>query len=318
MRGAQDHARRVACLKGFLPARSTEAPTVTWVQAWKAECGNWCRKIVAARFGEFEKRRRHNSADRVTSRQRSVNRRSADPHLLGSSPGRPISSPRPAPRCVRAASGLALGSAARLPSRSARESQAAMQNASCWSRVAASRREAAAPKRRIDLGDGRAPGRNVPTVERPEMGTRSEPLADEAQPGNAGMGGFRHRSLHVEMKDRFRAAGALLGQAAASERCPCAPRRCRARRRGRNRRRCPRRSANGAGNRRGKRASRASGHAPRNSAAGTRSRGRCRPASGCPRRAARPAIRRCPCASSICGAMAAAELRPEAALPSAI
>jgi hypothetical protein len=20
----------------------------TWVQAWKAECGNWCRKIVAA------------------------------------------------------------------------------------------------------------------------------------------------------------------------------------------------------------------------------------------------------------------------------
>ena len=41
----------------------------------------------------------------------------------------------------------------------------------------------------------------------------AEPLADEAQPGNAGMGGFRHRSLHVEVKDRFRAAGALLGQA---------------------------------------------------------------------------------------------------------
>jgi type I restriction enzyme R subunit len=39
------------------------------------------------------------------------------------------------------------------------------------------------------------------------------PLADEAQPGNAGMGGFRHRSLHVEVKHRFRAARALLGQA---------------------------------------------------------------------------------------------------------
>ena len=56
VRGAQDHARRVACLEGFLPARSAEAPTVTWVQAWKAECGNWCQKIVAARFGKFEKR----------------------------------------------------------------------------------------------------------------------------------------------------------------------------------------------------------------------------------------------------------------------
>ena len=43
------------------------APTVTWVQAWKAKCGNWCRKIVAARFGEFEKRRSHNGTDRVTA-----------------------------------------------------------------------------------------------------------------------------------------------------------------------------------------------------------------------------------------------------------
>ena len=41
----------------------------------------------------------------------------------------------------------------------------------------------------------------------------AQPLADEAQPGNAGMGGFRHRSLHVEMKDGFRAAGPLVGQA---------------------------------------------------------------------------------------------------------
>jgi hypothetical protein len=28
-----------------------------------------------------------------------------------------------------------------------------------------------------------------------------EPFADEAQPGNPGMSGFRHRSLHVEKKD---------------------------------------------------------------------------------------------------------------------
>src|SRR5207253_1479966 len=29
--------------------------------------------------------------------------------------------------------------------------------------------EAAAPEGRVDLGDGRAPGRDVPTIERPEM-----------------------------------------------------------------------------------------------------------------------------------------------------
>ena len=54
--GAQDHTRRVASLECLLPERGTEAPTVTWVQAWKAERGNWIRKIVAARLGKFEKR----------------------------------------------------------------------------------------------------------------------------------------------------------------------------------------------------------------------------------------------------------------------
>ena len=60
--------------------------------------------------------------------------------------------------------------------------------------------------------DGRPPGRNIPAVERPEMHAGAEALADEAQPGNPCMGGFRHRSLHVEVKHRFRAARALLGQ----------------------------------------------------------------------------------------------------------
>ena len=44
------------------------------------------------------------------------------------------------------------------------------------------------------------------------MNARSEPLSDEAQPENPGMGGLRHRSLHVELKDRFRSASALLRQ----------------------------------------------------------------------------------------------------------
>jgi hypothetical protein len=67
VRGSQDHARRVASLKGFLPAGGTEAPTVTRIQARKARSGNRCRKIVAMRFGELEKRRSHNGANRVTA-----------------------------------------------------------------------------------------------------------------------------------------------------------------------------------------------------------------------------------------------------------
>src|SRR6476619_4335682 len=67
VRGEQYHTRRLASLECFLPARGTEAPTITWVQSKKAECGNWCRKIVPARFGKFEKRRGHHDADRVTA-----------------------------------------------------------------------------------------------------------------------------------------------------------------------------------------------------------------------------------------------------------
>ena len=72
--------------------------------------------------------------------------------------------------------------------------------------------KAAAPQRRIDLGNGGTPSRNIPAVERPEMHALAQPLADEAQPRNPGMGGFCYRSLHVEMKHRFCAAGAFLGQ----------------------------------------------------------------------------------------------------------
>jgi hypothetical protein len=82
--------------------------------------------------------------------------------------------------------------------------------------VAAFTGEAAAPQRRVDLGDGRAPGRNVPSVEWPEMHMIAQTLVDEAQPRNSGMGRFRYRSLHVEMKNGFRAAGAYLGQPASA------------------------------------------------------------------------------------------------------
>ena len=40
--GAQDHAGRLARLKGFLPTRRTKAPTVTRFQALKADFGDRC------------------------------------------------------------------------------------------------------------------------------------------------------------------------------------------------------------------------------------------------------------------------------------
>src|SRR5262245_3202232 len=63
--------------------------------------------------------------------------------------------------------------------------------------VAPFEREAAAPQRRIDLGDRRAAGGDAPAVEWPEMHAGAEPLADEAQPGNPCMARFRHGALHV-------------------------------------------------------------------------------------------------------------------------
>jgi hypothetical protein len=67
MRGAQHDARRLARLECFLPAGSTEAPAIPWVQAWKAEFGHRGRKIIAARFGKLEKRGGHDNADGVTA-----------------------------------------------------------------------------------------------------------------------------------------------------------------------------------------------------------------------------------------------------------
>jgi hypothetical protein len=62
MSSAQDYAGRLARLECFLPAGGTQAPPVTWLQAWKAEFRHWCRKIVAARFGKI-----HHGADGMAS-----------------------------------------------------------------------------------------------------------------------------------------------------------------------------------------------------------------------------------------------------------
>jgi hypothetical protein len=58
----------LARLKGFLPTRRTEAPTVTRFQALKADFGDRCRKIVATRFGKLKERGGHDGANRVATK----------------------------------------------------------------------------------------------------------------------------------------------------------------------------------------------------------------------------------------------------------
>ena len=65
--GAQDHAGSLSGLKGFLPTRCTEAPTVAGFEAAKADFRHRCRKIVATGFGKREKRGGHDGADRVAT-----------------------------------------------------------------------------------------------------------------------------------------------------------------------------------------------------------------------------------------------------------
>src|ERR1700704_3016191 len=64
---AQHDARRFACIKGFLPARCAEAPTVARFQTGESESRHGCRKIIAAGFGEFQELGRHDHADGVAT-----------------------------------------------------------------------------------------------------------------------------------------------------------------------------------------------------------------------------------------------------------
>jgi hypothetical protein len=64
---AQHHARRLAGLECFLPARRAQAPAVAGLEAGKAIFRHRGREIVAARFGEFEKLRRRDDTDGVTA-----------------------------------------------------------------------------------------------------------------------------------------------------------------------------------------------------------------------------------------------------------
>jgi len=63
----QDHPGSMVCLERFLPTGCAKAPAIAGLKARKAKLGQRRRKIVAARFGEFEKSRGHQRADRVAT-----------------------------------------------------------------------------------------------------------------------------------------------------------------------------------------------------------------------------------------------------------
>src|SRR5277367_991560 len=73
--------------------------------------------------------------------------------------------------------------------------------------------EARAPHSGINFSDGGAAGGNLPTVEGPKVDALAKPLTNEPQPRNSSMRRFRHRALHIELKDGLRAARPFLGEA---------------------------------------------------------------------------------------------------------
>src|SRR5665213_3145146 len=68
-----------------------------------------------------------------------------------------------------------------------------------------------APKRRINFRHGRAPGWDVPPVKGPEMDLSSQPPAQVEKPWQAGMGGFCHGTLDIELENRLGGSGPKFG-----------------------------------------------------------------------------------------------------------
>jgi len=67
MGGAQHHTRRLARLKGFLPARRAKTPAVPRLQSGKSKFRQRRRKVIALGLGELQKRIGHHRADRVAA-----------------------------------------------------------------------------------------------------------------------------------------------------------------------------------------------------------------------------------------------------------
>ena len=55
MRRLEHDRRRTAGIERFAPARCAEAPAITGLEAGELVEREWCREVVATRFGEGEK-----------------------------------------------------------------------------------------------------------------------------------------------------------------------------------------------------------------------------------------------------------------------
>lgn len=64
-------------------------------------------------------------------------------------------------------------------------------------------RKTVAPRCRVDFDDGRLACGYLPTLKRPEMYAIRHAVSEVQKPRNACMGGLRHRSGHVKMKNGF-------------------------------------------------------------------------------------------------------------------
>ena len=65
VRRRQDNLRSDACFVGFFPTKSTQAPTITGLQARKRVHWIWCRQVVASCPGKLQKFRGHYAADQM-------------------------------------------------------------------------------------------------------------------------------------------------------------------------------------------------------------------------------------------------------------
>jgi hypothetical protein len=77
----QNHRGRNACIKGFFPAQSTQAPAVAGHQARKTKFRSWGRKIITALFGKQQKLFRHFCADDMGSAIRFICMAAAIPEV---------------------------------------------------------------------------------------------------------------------------------------------------------------------------------------------------------------------------------------------
>lgn len=81
MRTLQNHRGRNACIKGFFPTQSAQAPAIARHESWETKFWSGCRKIIATLFRKQQKLFRHFCADDVGSTIRFIRMTAAIPKV---------------------------------------------------------------------------------------------------------------------------------------------------------------------------------------------------------------------------------------------